>query len=103
MSESVNIEELDPRDDADWATPIEDLEPVELDDELPDRAINIGSLLDVGLYEELIQFLRKNLDMFVWCHKDLPGIDPQIMSHKLHVNLEFRPVKQKRRAMASKR
>ena len=35
VSESLNVEELDPRNNADQATPVEELEPVVLDDELP--------------------------------------------------------------------
>ena len=33
----------------------------------------------------------------------MPGIDPQIMSHRLNVDPGARPVKQKRRGMSTKR
>jgi hypothetical protein len=53
--------------------------------------------------ESIIQFLKDNKDVFAWSHKDMPGIDPSIISYKLNVNSSFRPVKQKRRIFALKR
>ena len=65
MSESLSVKELDPRDEGNWATPVEDLVLVALDDELPNRVVYIGSILDARLLEELIQFLKKNQDVFM--------------------------------------
>ena len=68
------MEELDPRNDADRATSVEELVSVVLDDEFPDRVVYIGSFLDSELREELIQFLRKNQDVLAWCHEaSTPG------------------------------
>ena len=53
--------------------------------------------------ESIIQFLKDNKDVFAWSHKDMPGIDPSIISHKLNVNSSFHPVKQKRKVFALKR
>ena len=96
------MEELDLRNETDRSIPVEDLEPVALNKELSDRVVYIGSLLDTRLCEELIQFLKKNQDVFAWCHDDMPGIDPRITSHRVNENLDFCVVKQKRRAMAPK-
>ena len=93
MLESLNVEELNPRDDAEQATSVKELESIVLDDELPDRVVYIGSFLDVELREELIQFLKKNQDAFAWCHEDILGIDPRIMSQRLRVNLDILSVK----------
>jgi hypothetical protein len=41
--------------------------------------------------------------VFAWCHDDMPGIDPSVISHGLNVDLNYRPVKQKRRNFAPKR
>ena len=54
MSESLSVEELDPRDDADWATVVEVLELMVLDDKFPDRVVYIGSLLDSVLRDNSI-------------------------------------------------
>ena len=32
-----------------------------------------------------------NQDMFAWSHKDMPGIDPSVIVHRLNVNLAPHP------------
>jgi hypothetical protein len=51
--------------------------------------------------EELVAFLRHNNDVFAWSHKDMPGIDPSVIVHKLNVDPNFRPVKQRRRTFTA--
>ncbi|KAI5324336.1 hypothetical protein L3X38_033409 [Prunus dulcis] len=41
--------------------------------------------------------------MFVWSPSDMPGIDPNIICHCLHVNPASKPVVQKRRNFAPER
>ena len=48
----------------------------------------------------LIEFLKENLDVFAWSHEDMPGISPKIIQHKLNVDLERKPIQQRRRAFA---
>ena len=50
----------------------------------------------------LIEFLKENLDVFAWSHEDMPGISLKIIQHKLNVDLERKPVQQRRRAFAPK-
>ena len=65
VSESLNVEELDPRDDNDRESLVEELIPMVPNDQLPDQVIYIGSILNPELCEGLIQFLKKNQDVFV--------------------------------------
>ena len=51
----------------------------------------------------LIEFLKENLEVFSWSHKDIPGISPKIIQHKLNMDLEKKPVQQRRRAFAPER
>ena len=37
--------------------------------------------------------------MFEWAHLDMEGIDPDIISHRLNVDPNKKPIRQKRRAM----
>ena len=37
--------------------------------------------------EEIMEFLKKNLDIFAWTHEDMPGIDNKVIEHRLNVNL----------------
>ena len=57
-------------------------------------------MLSPEMRVRLIQFLKENLDVFAWSHKDLPGIDPEIIQHKLNVNPDRKPVQQIRRVFA---
>ncbi|CAL9000432.1 unnamed protein product, partial [Prunus brigantina] len=66
----------DPREESvtQQAEPVEDLELVTLDENIPDRQV------------------------FAWSYNDMPGISPDIISHRLSINPAIRPVRQKRRA-----
>ena len=51
---------------------------------------------------EIGKFLKENLVVFVWRHEDMPGISNDIIQHRLNVNLERKPVQQRRRVFAPK-
>ena len=44
--------------------------------------------------EELIEFLRKNVDVFAWNAYDGLGVDPSFIYHHLNVNPSINPRKQ---------
>ena len=44
--------------------------------------------------EELIEFLKRNIDVFAWDACDAPGIDPSFICHHLNVNPAITPKKQ---------
>ena len=39
--------------------------------------------------------LRHNVDVFAWEPYELPGIDPSVVSHQLHVDPTFKPIMHK--------
>ena len=43
------------------------------------------------------------MDVFVWTHSDMERIDPNVISHRLNIDLSRKPVRQKRQAMDTKR
>ncbi|XP_016195761.1 uncharacterized protein LOC107636787 [Arachis ipaensis] len=55
------------------------------------------------LKEPLMEMIRANGDLFAWTPADMPGIDPQLMSHHLDVKAEAKPVAQRRRKMSQER
>jgi hypothetical protein len=59
----------------------------------------IGSSLNRDEQVELILFLRKNSDIFAWKPYDCPGLDAEVVCHKLHINKALTPIKQKPRRM----
>nr|XP_023884357.1 uncharacterized protein LOC111996604 [Quercus suber] len=79
---------------------VEALEVVELIEGEVTKTTRIGTTLSPEMRTRLIQFLRENLDVFAWSHDDMPGISSEVIQHKLNVDLEKRPVKQRRRTFA---
>lgn len=53
--------------------------------------------------EHLIEFLKKHVNCFTWSHEDMVGIDPEVITHKLNVNLSHLHIKQKCRKFAPER
>ena len=53
--------------------------------------------------QDLVQFLRKNIDVFAWSHEDMPGINPSVITHRLNVHPFSKPVRQKKRVFAPER
>ena len=101
--DNVNVDELDMHDEVlTRPEPSEELEPVSLDDD-PEHLAYIGSKLAEDLKSLLTQFLRQNRDVFAWKQADMGGIDPTVITHRLHTNPSFKPVKQKRRSFAPER
>ena len=52
--------------------------------------------LENELAKQLIEFLKKNLDVFSWTHIDVVGIHPNVMCHRLNINPQAKPICQKR-------
>ena len=44
--------------------------------------------------EELIEFLKQNIDVFAWNAYEAPGVDPEFICHHLNVNPLIAPKKQ---------
>ncbi|XP_050278099.1 uncharacterized protein LOC126719608 [Quercus robur] len=82
---------------------MEALETVELVEGEANKTTKIGTTLSLEMRTRLIQFLKENLDVFAWSHKDMPGIAPEVIQHKLNVNPKWKPVRQRRRTFAPER
>ena len=101
--DNVNVDKLDMRDEVlTRPEPSEELEPVSLDDD-PEHLVYIGSKLAEDLKSLLTQYLKQNRDVFAWKQADMGGIDPTVITHKLHTNPSSKPVKQKNRSFAPER
>ncbi|XP_063942647.1 uncharacterized protein LOC135150314 [Daucus carota subsp. sativus] len=98
------IEDLDVRGEEERrGKPAEDLIPIPLYTEEPEKVTYVGALLQEDLKQEVVKFLRNNRDVFAWTAADMPGIDPSFMTHKLNVNPDRKPIKQKKRNFAPER
>ena len=60
----------------------------------PERFFQVGARLPLQQKEELVAFLRKNVDVFTWNAYDAPGVDPNFICHHLNVSPSVIPRKQ---------
>ena len=70
-----------------------DLEKVAVDDDL-EKFFQVSSQLPPQEREELIEFLRKNVDVFAWSAYEVLGVDLNFICHHLNVNPSVSPKKQ---------
>ena len=82
------------------AEPIEILEDVLLQENDPEKFTRIGTSMKEKAKKDLVQFLRKSIDVFAWSDDDMPGIDPNVITYRLNVYPSFKPVRQKKRVFA---
>ena len=70
-----------------------DLERVVVGDD-PEKFFQVGAQLPPQEREELIKFLRKNVDVFAWNAYEALGVDSNFICHHLNVNPSVTPRKQ---------
>ena len=63
------------------------------------KEVRIGSRLQGRYRQDLIELLHEYKDVFAWSYKDMPGLDTDIVVHKLPIRPECKPVQQKLRRM----
>lgn len=94
----VNMLDLDPRGEiVDCRpTPAENLKVVQIG-ELDKHTTCIGTALTSSVEEELVNFLKKNSDVFAWVAADMPSIDPKFACHHLELDPNARSVAHRKR------
>ena len=60
----------------------------------PERFFQVGSQLPQQEREELVEFLKRNINVFAWNTYEAPGVDPNFICHHLNVNPLVAPKKQ---------
>ena len=71
----------------------EDLVKITIRDD-PKNFFQVGSQLPQQEREELVEFLKRNIDVFAWNTYETPGVDPDFICHHLNVNPLVIPKKQ---------
>ena len=71
----------------------EDLVKVTIGDD-PEKFFQVRSQLPQQEREELVEFLKRNIDVFAWNAYKAPGVDPDCIRHHLNVNPLITPKKQ---------
>ena len=71
----------------------EDLEKFTMGDDL-EKFLQVGAQLPHQEKEELVGFLKRNIDLFAWNAYEAPGVDPSFICHHLNVSPSVIPKKQ---------
>ncbi|XP_022632809.1 uncharacterized protein LOC106780655 [Vigna radiata var. radiata] len=66
------------------------------------KEVKIGTTMKEEVRESLRVLLKEFKDVFAWSYNDMPGLDTDIVQHKLPLKSECLPVKQKLRRMKPK-
>jgi len=61
--------------------------------------MKIGADLDPIVETALCRVLRTNMTSFAWSARDMPGINPDILCHRLNINPQMKPRIQRRRRL----
>ncbi|KAG5524070.1 hypothetical protein RHGRI_030912 [Rhododendron griersonianum] len=88
------------REDERHAQPVkEEVVSINLRNEGDPRITQIGSALSEEERRALVNLLKEFEDVFVWSNADMPGIDSEIVEHRIPLYPKGKPVKQKLRRM----
>nr|POE54079.1 hypothetical protein CFP56_35926 [Quercus suber] len=68
----------------------EDLMKMVIDDDL-EKFFQIASQLPIEEKEELLEFLKRNVDVFAWNAYEAQGVDSNFICHHLNVNPSVTP------------
>ena len=82
---------------------IEALETVELVEGEPTKVKNVGANLSSDMKKGIVEFLKRNLDVFAWSHEDMPGISENVIQHQLNVDPRKKPIQQRRKVFTLER
>ena len=71
----------------------ENLEKVVIGDD-PERFFQIGAQIPLQEKEQLVELLRRNVDVFAWDAYEAPRLDPKFICYHLNVNPSVTPKRQ---------
>ena len=70
-----------------------DLVKITIEDD-PEKFFQVEAQLPQQERKELVEFLKRNIDVFAWNTYEAPGVDPDFIYHHLNVNSLRTPKKQ---------
>ncbi|KAK3039603.1 hypothetical protein RJ639_029302 [Escallonia herrerae] len=86
--EALIIEDLREDTKMQRGEPVEDLVSIEVYPGEENKTVRIGSNLKEDTKLELVNLLRTYADIFAWTAADMPGIDSEIITHRLNRSFE---------------
>src|SRR5436190_62627 len=70
---------------------------IDLGDGVTPKPIFVGEGLSPSERGDLIKLIQEYIDVFAWNYEDMPGLDPQVATHRLNIDLEKKLFKQLQR------
>ncbi|RDX81507.1 rnhA, partial [Mucuna pruriens] len=95
----ANIEQGVGREKTKFEATTKDLESVNLQEGTEGREVRIGKQLPPTSRAKLLELLKEYADVFDWSYQDMPGLDREIVEHRLPLLPGATPVRQQLRRM----
>ena len=57
--------------------------------------VKVGANLEPSVKERLVKLLNEYVEIFAWSYEDMPGLDTDIVVHRLPTREDCPPIKQK--------
>ena len=80
-----------------WEPAAEELKIINVGCDQSKKELKIGTLITPKQTAELSVLLHEYSDVFAWSYKDMPGLNTNIVVHKIPLEEGCKPVKQKLR------
>ena len=96
---SPELERLIAQEEREMKPHQEETELIDLETGEGKKEVKVGTGMTAPIRQGLITLLEEYQDIFAWSYQDMPGLDLDIVQHKLPLNLGSSPVKQKLRRM----
>ncbi|KAL5137764.1 hypothetical protein HKD37_10G028085 [Glycine soja] len=96
---SPELERLVAQEEREMKPHQEETELVNLGTTEEKKEVKVGTGMTAPIRQGLITLLEEYQDVFAWSYQDMPGLDSDIVQHKLPLNPGSSPVKQKLRRM----
>jgi len=80
-----------------WEPTSEKLEVMNLGNEQEKKELKIGTLVTTEERNRLVSLLHEYADVFAWTYADMPGLDTDIVVHKIPLLEGSKPIKHKTR------
>ena len=80
-----------------WKPIAEELETINVGSDQLKKELKIGTLVTSEQRTKMIALLQEYSDVFAWSYEDMPGLDTNIVVHKIPLEEGCKPVKQKLR------
>jgi len=71
--------------------------------EIQGKKFKLGGPLSEDTRRQIVGVIERHLDAFAWSASDMPGIDPDFLCHRLAMDPQVRPVRQRRRKFNEER